>query len=52
MKNSHNINLSIPLIGNIALVVVSCVSAQISLGTLPTIALCVALILSATALSH
>lgn len=52
MANSNNITLSIPLIGNIILIVASGASAQISLGTLPTIALCVALVLGATALSQ
>ncbi|GAA4098226.1 hypothetical protein [Zhongshania borealis] len=49
MAKSESINLSIPLIGNIALVVLTSASG---LGTLPTVALCVALVLSATALSH
>lgn len=49
MANSKAINLGIPLIGNIALLALTSASG---LGTLPTIALCVALILSATAISQ
>jgi hypothetical protein len=48
MTKSDNISLGIPLIGNIALLALTSASG---LGTLPTIALCVALVLSATALS-
>ncbi|MDF1691856.1 MAG: hypothetical protein P1U47_05765 [Zhongshania sp.] len=52
MKAANNINISIPLIGNIALLVVTASAAQLSLGALPMIAMGVALVLCITALSN
>ncbi|CAA0091295.1 Uncharacterised protein [Zhongshania aliphaticivorans] len=51
MTNSKAINIGIPVAANIVLFVASGAAAQISMGVLPAIALVVALLLSATALS-
>ena len=51
MTNSKAISIGIPVAANIVLIAASGAAAQVSIGTLPAIALIVALLLSATALS-
>ncbi|MFT7405284.1 hypothetical protein [Zhongshania sp.] len=51
MANSKAINIGIPVAANVVLIGVSGAAAQISIGPLPAIALIVALLLSATAIS-
>lgn len=51
MSSSKAITLGIPVAANIVLLALSGAAAQISIGVLPAVALMIALILSATALS-
>jgi hypothetical protein len=51
MANSKAVNIGIPVAANVVLIGVSGAAAQISIGPLPAIALAVALLLSATAIS-
>ena len=51
MANSKTISIGIPLAANVVLLGASGAAAQISVGVLPAIALVLALLLSATALS-
>ncbi|MBQ0796978.1 MULTISPECIES: hypothetical protein [Zhongshania] len=52
MTNSKAISIGIPVAANVVLIGASGAASQLSMGTLPAIALVIALILSATALSN
>jgi len=52
MSNANSINISIPLIGNIALLIATASATQLSIGVLPMVAIGVALALCVTALSN